>query len=247
MSFTKIADVYNRFNNLAVYDDWLDFTIDYLDGPGMKILDLGCGTGYFTQLLAPLSGQIIGVDIDPEMLKQAKAAYSMENLVFKEADMLDLSPLANDFDLITCFADTLCFLENLDQVQQAFKQMAQHLNKDGLLLFDVWTPYQITEGFDDFNYFDQDESAVLTWKSTTFPKELKVNHHLTVLSQIDGSSNYERNETVLVEKTYTLKEYKNALKLAGFSNIEIFVEYGEEEYDPANHPSPNRWFFVASK
>ena len=41
-------------------------------GPGKKVLEVGCGTGMFTELMAASGAEIMGVDISPELLAQAE-------------------------------------------------------------------------------------------------------------------------------------------------------------------------------
>ena len=58
--------------------------------PGERVLDLGCGSGWATRLLARMVGegpqgfgQVIGVDISDEMIRQARAASKdFENIMF---------------------------------------------------------------------------------------------------------------------------------------------------------------------
>jgi len=88
-------------------------------GPGMNVIDLCCGNGHFTVPLAGLvgvDGKVSGVDMDPDMLKQAKArlqrggdkgaravcdwyledAYKI-NRVFKDYRVADVLLIANTF------------------------------------------------------------------------------------------------------------------------------------------------------
>lgn len=65
-------------------------------GAGETVVDLCCGDGYFTAPLARLvgAGRVIGVDLDPAMLQQAKAACSeMGNCVLVQGDARDLAAL----------------------------------------------------------------------------------------------------------------------------------------------------------
>ena len=64
--------------------------------PGMTVVDLGCGDGYFTAAIARQvgSGQVIGFDLDPAMLEQAKAACDgMKNCTWVLGDAMELSQL----------------------------------------------------------------------------------------------------------------------------------------------------------
>ena len=74
--------------------------------PGMTVVDLGCGDGYFTAAIARLigPGRVIGFDLDPAMLAQAKAACDgMTNYDWLLGDAMELSRLITahvDFVLI---------------------------------------------------------------------------------------------------------------------------------------------------
>lgn len=72
MSFSKIADVYDRFNDLSVYEYWVDYTLNSLESKPKKMLDVACGTGWFTQLMIPFVDSITGIDIDEDMLDIAR-------------------------------------------------------------------------------------------------------------------------------------------------------------------------------
>ncbi len=64
--------------------------------PGMTVIDLGCGDGYFTAAIARRlgTGRVVGVDLDSAMLAQAKAACAgMENCAWLLGDAMELSRL----------------------------------------------------------------------------------------------------------------------------------------------------------
>lgn len=51
--------------------------------PGQKILELGCGTGYFTRSLAETGAQITAIDISPDLLEVAQRECPRENVTFE--------------------------------------------------------------------------------------------------------------------------------------------------------------------
>lgn len=246
MSFGEIAHLYDAFNDLASYEDWLEFTLNSLDFQPRKVLDVACGTGWFTQLLSPYCDEIVAFDIDERMLDVARHDVNETNVTWLQADMRDLSALDTDFDLATCYADSFCFLESLEDVEQAFSQISQRLAVGGTLLFDVWTPYKILVDFDHYHYCDVTENAALTWRSQSESDNLKVTHELTVFTQQE-SGDYQRIDTTLYERTYALQDYLTALKKAGFSKVEVSVNYGEWEYQASRHQEEERWFFRCVK
>jgi ubiquinone/menaquinone biosynthesis C-methylase UbiE len=74
-NFDAIASVYDRGRSLRpeVLDVWLTTIEQHLDRPIGTILDLGCGTGRFSEALARrVRARVIGVDPSPKMLQQAQ-------------------------------------------------------------------------------------------------------------------------------------------------------------------------------
>lgn len=249
MSFSEIAHVYDRFNELDAYEDWLDFTLNSVAQEPKQVLDVACGTGWFPQLLAPFVTDITAIDIDEAMLEIAKKEQqAASNIKYQVADMLDLSNLPTNFDLVTCYADSLCFLADQQAVAQAISQMYQRLSEGGTLLFDVWTPYQINHAFDGFNYFDSDETAAIMWDSESQADKHQVSHYLTVFEQTE-SSLYKRVDVELIERTYPLEVYLSALKTAGFAEeaIEVLVDFGSRRYHKKRDRESDRWFFRCVK
>ncbi|MGX7091287.1 class I SAM-dependent methyltransferase [Hutsoniella sourekii] len=252
MSFKDIAPVYDRFNDLSVYEYWLDFTLSSLDHEPESVLDLACGTGWFSQLLAPFVGQVTGVDIDEGMLEVARQELGQVGKVsFLAGDMTALDLASDQYDLVVCFLDSLCFLESLDQVQKALAEAYRVLKPGGCFLFDVWTPDYLLEAFSDFSYFDQDESAALLWESTSdywedSPGAVQAVHHLTVYEKMAGSPYYQRLQADLRERTYPLTAYLEAMIQAGFDQeaLQILVDYGQTPYQGQ---ASDRWFVRAYK
>ena len=75
--------------NANLYDDKHSFVFKYGEDlvhllnpkPGEKILDLGCGTGYLTNVIAESGAQVTGIDSSPEMISKARSEYP--NLEFE--------------------------------------------------------------------------------------------------------------------------------------------------------------------
>ncbi len=254
MGFSKLAQVYSRFNDESAYFDWITFVEQSLDKRPYTLLDLACGTGVLTEMMGALADEIIGIDLSPEMIFQAQETlvHPYSNVSFRVADMTQSSAYqwVEGYDVITCFLDSLCFLEDETQLSQTFHQVYQHLSERGQFLFDVWTPYHIRYGFNGFEYFDYDESAALLWESypTEALEEIVVEHDLTLFIQKNGNL-YERTNITLVERSYPLEVYMHHLTEAGFAqdDIQVYVNHGREIYDPSRHHETPRWFFRCYK
>lgn len=69
-------------------------------GPGMKVLEVGCGTGYFTQELARSGADVIAIDVSPELLEIAKANCSAPNVRYEIQNAYELSYPDSVFDSV---------------------------------------------------------------------------------------------------------------------------------------------------
>lgn len=93
-------EIYNKFKNIR-YQPFYDL-IDFIQPVnGMKAIDLGCGTGEQTAILADKfkEANFLGVDSSAEMLEQSKA-LEMDNLHFRKATTEETLKSGEKWDLI---------------------------------------------------------------------------------------------------------------------------------------------------
>src|SRR5215469_15260437 len=76
-----------------------------------RALDIGCGLGVLTRMLAPAADEVLGVDFSQNAVdRAAELSANTNNVRFKQADLLHISELSEGlFDLII-MADTLYYL-----------------------------------------------------------------------------------------------------------------------------------------
>ena len=70
-AYSGFAKVYDLFMDNIPYKEWTDYVKELLSEEGVKegiLLDLGCGTGSVTELLAEAGFDMIGIDNSEEML-----------------------------------------------------------------------------------------------------------------------------------------------------------------------------------
>jgi len=95
---------------------------------GNTLLDLGCGNGWFTSLLAKASNmEIIGMDINLNELKQAARLFQNENISFMYADIFQAQLHENQFDYITLNASVQYFKD----FNQLINRLFEILKNDG--------------------------------------------------------------------------------------------------------------------
>jgi SAM-dependent methyltransferase len=109
------------------------FAADVADGK--RVLDLGSGEGYGSAILAERAKQVVGVDIDARAIEHASTNYQMDNLVFRQASVLELDDLADaSFELVVCYE----VIEHIAEHDELLSLVRRVLAPGGLLL--VSTP-----------------------------------------------------------------------------------------------------------
>lgn len=100
---------------------------------GMRVLDLCCGTGYGTEVLAGAAESVHGVDIDAASIERANRAYrELAGVSFEAADALEVleRPLAERFDAIVMFEG----LEHVPEVDRAIDLLAKQRERGVALI-----------------------------------------------------------------------------------------------------------------
>lgn len=129
-------EVYNRFKNIR-FKPFFDLSDLITDHGNMKAIDLGCGTGEQTALLAEKFPQsnFTGIDSSPEMLARAENLQH-ERLQFRQLTTEKVLESDERWDLI--FSNAA--LQWSDHHRELFPRLISSLNPGGQLA--VQMPYQ---------------------------------------------------------------------------------------------------------
>lgn len=105
-------------------------------GIGGTILDLGCGEGYFSRLMAPLAGKVIGIDNSKEMIKQAIEKENKQNLGIDYilSDVRDLS-FIKDKSIDMCVGNFITNYLKPDELQDFYRNVSRVLREKGRFIF----------------------------------------------------------------------------------------------------------------
>lgn len=123
----------------AFANDLLFGALDALISPGLRMLDLGCGTGQMLLRYASRFTEAVGVDHSTQMLTQARSNLVHANLTkvrLEHSDLLDFLAAEKQsamFDLITCVGCLHHFPH--PEIPHALAAMTRRLASGGALLF----------------------------------------------------------------------------------------------------------------
>ena len=103
-----------------------------------SLLDLGCGTGKYSNLMTSLNLKVVGVDRSNNMLKIAKQKYSKNKKLTFVKSSIEKINLKKKFDIISALFHILSYQTSSKQIDKFFINSYKHLNKNGILVFDFW-------------------------------------------------------------------------------------------------------------
>lgn len=244
MSYQTFAQVYDAIMDDTLYERWASFVDRQLQTKGQSVLELACGTGALAITLKKHGYDVTGLDLSANMLSLASERAFSEGvqLPLIEGDMLDLSEIGQ-YDVVTCFSDSICYMPDAATVLRVFKEVYQTLNEKGTFLFDVHSIYQIDNIFPGYMYNDQSDEISFLWQSYTGETEHSIEHDLTFFVYEETTDRYERFDETHKERTYPIEAYRKMLQQAGFTSILTSAEFGESDINDES----TRWFFTCKK
>lgn len=210
-----------------------------------RILDIACGEGTFAIEMARKGFEVVGVDISEEMLKFAeeKARRENVNVKFLCRDMRSLD-FDEEFDLVTCWYDSLNYLLTLEDLEKAFASAYRALGNGGLFIFDMNTKYGLAVGWARRScYIEQETEDVLEIHRVSYDFETDT-ATLRITGFIKEGDAWIRFDEEHKEKGYTLREIRGCLKRTGFRELACWGNLRD-----MSEPQPNsgRVFFVVQK
>lgn len=158
-SYNELAWTESWLGDPAKYEDEVMVYIDLIKRTAINkprtLLHLGSGAGGYDWIFKR-HFTITGVDISPGMLNKARAAHP--DIEYIEGDMRNLR-LNRNFDIVA-IPDSIDYMVSLDELQQAIRTAAAHLNSGGVLL--VVAKTQETFQNNNFAYTGEKDGVHIT-------------------------------------------------------------------------------------
>ena len=243
-AYKALAASYDRLTNDVDYEAVVDFYRKIMEEEGVhprSAVDLACGTGSVTQLLARQGIPTIGVDLSEDMLTQAQLKTAdMDNPPWFICQSLDKLKLYKAVDLAVCALDSLDYITDPRQCRQAIHRIFRALNPGGLFIFDVNTPEKL-RAMDGQVFLDEDDDVYCVWRGQ-FDEETNICSYGMDLFQREGKR-WVRSFEEHREYAYSAPQLTGWLREAGFTRIRV---YGDRKLsDP--EPGEQRIYIKARK
>ncbi|OZM57768.1 SAM-dependent methyltransferase [Lottiidibacillus patelloidae] len=230
MAYHEFAYYYDLLMSDVPYDKWEEFVSKQIEKykiSGKQLLDLGCGTGSLAIPFARKGYDVTGMDLSIEMLAIAnnKARHENCNIHFVEQDMREFESHLQ-YDIIGIFCDSLNYLQSKEDVLQTFKKVYDHLQDDGLFIFDVHSEYKINHIFNNYSYGSNEENFSFIWNCFEGSETNSIEHELTFFVE-SKEGEYSRFDELHMQRTFALDTYKTLLKEAGFNQVKVTADFSE--------------------
>lgn len=222
-AYRDLAFSYDRLTNDVDYNATITFYWQLLEREELSprtAVDLACGTGSVTLLLAQKGLQVTGVDMSPEMLCMAsQKADSFLNRPTFVCQKLQQLHLPRAVDLAVCALDSMDYITDPADCQEAICRVYKYLNPGGCFIFDVNTPEKL-QAMDGQIFLDEDDDVYCVWRGE-FNDQTNICTYWMDLFQRQGAvwhRSYEEHQ----EYAYSADQLVSYLKAAGFTSIEVF-------------------------
>jgi SAM-dependent methyltransferase len=199
---------------------------------GSRVLDAGCGTGRYAFELARRGYAVVGVDLSPQLIAEARRRAEGEsslNVSFTVGDILDL-PAGGGYDAVLCRGVLNDLLDGRSR-EAVFRSFARALRRGGALVLDArdWEPSarrKIREPV--FEKTFETVRGALTFRSVTRVDPgtrllLVEERHTLTKGGVERVSSYDFRM-----RCWTREELEARMTHAGFGEFEFFGAYDSE-------------------
>lgn len=230
-AYEGFAEVYDLFMDNIPYEDWCGYVsgllreYDISDG---LVLDLGCGTGSLTELLADHGYDMIGVDNSEDMLQIAmeKKAESGKDILYLMQDMREFE-LYGTVRAVISICDCMNYILEYEELTNVFRLVNNYLDPGGIFIFDLNTAYKYEKVMGDSTIAEDREECSFIWDNY-YDKETGINEYGLSLFIKQEEDLYRKYTEYHYQKSYTLSQVKEAIAESGMEFVAAYDAFTKE-------------------
>ena len=228
-AYTSFAEVYDTFMDNVPYEEWAEYLAELLreyDIEDGLVLDLGCGTGSLTEILATKGYDMIGADGSAEMLEIAmeKKAQSGHDILYLLQDMREFE-LYGTVRAVVSVCDCVNYITDEKELEQVFRLVNNYLDPVGIFIFDFNTEYKYKEILGEQTIAEDREDCSFIWDNYYYEDESMNEYELTLFIKEQDSNLYRKYQEMHYQKAYTLDAMRELVEWSGLEFVTAYDAY----------------------
>ena len=231
-AYTSFAAVYDTFMDNIPYEEWDKYLKSLLYEYGVReglVLELGCGTGNMTEILAQSGYDMIGVDNAEEMLEIAieKRMKSGLDILYLQQDMREFE-LYGTVKAIVSVCDSVNYILEEEELEEVFRLVNNYLDPGGVFIFDFNTVYKYREILGDQTIAENREECSFIWDNYYYEEERINEYELSLFIREGDSELYRKYQETHFQKAYDLETMKRLITQSGLEYITAYDAFTKE-------------------
>ena len=228
-AYTSFAEVYDTFMDNVPYEEWAEYLVELLQEYDIEdglVLDLGCGTGSLTEILATKGYDMIGADGSAEMLEIAmeKKAQSGHDILYLLQDMREFE-LYGTVRAVVSVCDCVNYITDEKELEQVFRLVNNYLDPEGIFIFDFNTEYKYKEILGEQTIAEDREDCSFIWDNYYYEDENMNEYELTLFIKEQDSNLYRKYQEMHYQKAYTLDAMRELIEWSGLEFVTAYDAY----------------------
>lgn len=225
-AYTSFASVYDTFMDNIPYEEWAEYLVDLLKEYGINdglVLDLGCGTGNMTELLASAGYDMIGVDNAEEMLEIAmeKREKSGHDILYLLQDMREFE-LYGTVKAIVSICDSINYITEEEDLLEVFRLANNYLDPKGIFIFDFNTVYKYREVLGNQTIAEDREDCSFIWDNYYYEDEQINEYELSLFIKERESDLYRKYQEMHYQRAYNLETIRGLVEKSGLEYLTAY-------------------------
>lgn len=232
-NYQTFAEIYDRLMTDIPYESWCEYLTKLLHQYGISqglLLELGCGTGTMTELLARKGYDMIGVDLSQEMLMEAmkKKEESGLDILYLQQDMREFE-LYGTVRAVISACDSVNYITDDEDLTEVFRLVNNYLDPEGLFVFDFNTEYKYREILGEQTIAEDREECSFIWDNYYDEDERINEYELTLFVRDEEQPQlYRKYQEEHFQRAYTLEQIRHMLTEAGLEYVTAYDDYTKE-------------------
>lgn len=232
-TYTSFASVYDTFMDNIPYKEWAEYLVGLLKEYDINdglVLDLGCGTGTMTELLASSGYDMIGIDNAEEMLEIAmeKRAESGHDILYLLQDMREFE-LYGTVKAIVSICDSINYITEKEDLLEVFRLINNYLDPKGIFIFDFNTVYKYSEVLGNQTIAEDRDECSFIWDNYYYEDEQINEYELSLFIKEMNSDLYRKYQETHFQKAYDLETMKGLIEQSGLEYITAYDAFTKNE------------------